>query len=90
MANHRIPNAAKLVEKNYGRDADGNTVVVAAYKYKPPTDTLPKFYLVGYQERNGMVVSSTRTTQQFSGKSGAARFAVELETSRQMLAASLA
>lgn len=90
MANHRIPNAARLVEKNYGRDGAGNTVVVAAYEYKAPTDRLPKYYLVAYQERDGLVISSTRSTQQFGGASGAERFAVELEESRRLLAASLA
>lgn len=89
MANHQVPRGAVLVEKNYGRDAGGNTVAVAAYRYQPPTDRLPKFYLVAYQERDGKVVRSTRATQQFSGASGAERFAAELADSREMLAASL-
>lgn len=88
-ANHRIPNGAVHLEKIYGRNRDGETVVMSAYEYKPPTDILPKFYMVGYVERNGKVVSSTRITQQFSGKSGRARFDHEMSVSRAMLARSL-
>lgn len=89
MANHRIPNGATLVEKNYGRDASGNTVAVAAYEYKAQGDILPKFYLIAYQERAGKVVVPTRATQQFTGETGATRFRAELDLSREMLATSL-
>jgi hypothetical protein len=85
MSYSRIPRGARLTERNFGVSADGDTVSVAFWEYRP-AGSRPMWFqsATGYTGRR----VARRVIEQFSGASGEARMRAELAESRRLLAAS--
>jgi hypothetical protein len=86
-ARHQVPSNAREVGVMTGRDADGAEVKVAGYARERASGAV--FWMIGWRVRDGRMVPGSRLSEQFSGASGAERFAEAMAASRAMLAASL-
>jgi hypothetical protein len=88
MANHRIPEAAVLIERHHGIDVKGNVVTLSVYQHTRKDHPFTMFFIVQYRELNRRIDISTRHTRQYSGMYAWHRMDIDLRESREMLARS--